>query len=64
MNFYCKFIKSYFKIAALLHELIKNIKKEEQKLFFTLINIIKDTFDAFKVKFTNASLFIHFNFNK
>ena len=63
-NFYCRFIKSYFKIAALLHELIKSAKKEEWKSSFTLIDTAKNTFDTFKVKFTSALLLAHFNFNK
>ena len=63
-NFYCRFIRNYFKIAALLHELIKSIKKKEQKLSFMLINIAKNAFNAFKIKFTSALLLIYFNFNK
>ena len=63
-NFYCRFIESYFKIAALLHELIKSVKKEEWKSFFALIDTTKDAFDAFKVKFISALLLAHFNFNK
>ena len=64
VNFYCRFIEDYFKIAALLHELIKNVKKEEWRSSFTLTDIAKDTFDAFKIKFMSALLFTHFNFNK
>ena len=63
-NFYYKFIKNYFKIAALLHELIKNVKKEKQRSSFILINIIKNTFNTFKIKFISVSLLAHFNFNK
>ena len=63
-NFYHRFIENYFKIAALLHKLIKNVKKKKWKLSFTLINIVKNTFNAFKAKFINALLFTHFNFNK
>ena len=63
-NFYCRFIEDYFKIIALLHELIKSVKKEEQRSFFMLIDIIKDAFNAFKVKFMSALLLAHFNFNK
>ena len=62
-NFYCRFIKDYFKIVVLLHELIKDMKKK-WKSFFALINIAKDAFNALKVKFINTLLFIHFNFNK
>ena len=63
-NFYHRFIESYFKIVTFLHELIKNIKKEEWKSSFMLINIAKDVFNAFKTKFTSASLLTHFNFDK
>ena len=64
VNFYHRFIKNYFKIVILLHELIKSMKKEEQKSFFVLIDTAKDTFDALKAKFTSASLLAHFNFDK
>ena len=63
-NFYHRFIKSYFKIAAFLHELIKSTKKEEWKSFFALTDTAKNTFDTFKVKFTSALLLTHFNLNK
>ena len=64
VNFYHRFIKSYFKIVTLLHELIKSAKKEEQKSFFILINITKDIFNVLKIKFTSALLLTHFNFDK
>ena len=63
-NFYCRFIENYFKIVTLLHELIKSAKKEEWRLFFTLIDTAKDTFDTFKTKFMSALLLTHFNFDK
>ena len=64
MNFYCRFIRNYFKIAALLHELIKNAKKEEWRSFFVLTDTAKDAFNILKAKFTNVLLFTHFNLNK
>ena len=64
VNFYCRFIESYFKIAVFLHELIKSTKKKEWRLFFMLINIVKNAFDVLKAKFISALLLIHFNFNK
>ena len=63
-NFYCKFIKNYFKIVTLLHELIKSVKKEEWKSSFALIDIIKNTFNTLKAKFMSALLLTHFNFDK
>ena len=63
-NFYRRFIESYFKIVAFLHELIKSAKKEERRSSFALTDIAKDAFDALKVKFTSASLLAHFNLNK
>ena len=64
VNFYCRFIKNYFKIVTLLHELIKSVKKKEQKSFFVLINIAKNAFNALKAKFISALLLAHFNFDK
>ena len=64
VNFYHRFIRDYFKIAALLHELIKNVKKEEWRSFFVLIDTAKDTFDTLKAKFTSALLLTHFNSDK
>ena len=63
-NFYCRFIENYFKIAALLHELIKSVKKEEQRSSFVLIDTAKNAFDTLKAKFMSALLLTHFNLNK
>ena len=64
VNFYHRFIESYFKIAALLHELIKSVKKKEWKSSFVLIDIAKDIFDTLKAKFMSALLLTHFNSDK